>query len=75
MLPVNRLPISSSSCRQPGAGPFGCRADIQRRGALEKVFIGEKNRHGSAYKVCWGYRIDCSSSRIGQYAEALDQSF
>ena len=39
------------------------------------VFLGEKNRHGSACKACWGNRIDCTGSRIGQCAEALDQSF
>ena len=39
------------------------------------VFMGERNRHGSACKACWGFRIDCSGSRIGQCAEALDQSF
>ena len=39
------------------------------------VFLGEKNRHGSACKACWGYRIDCSGSRIGQCAEALDRDF
>jgi hypothetical protein len=39
------------------------------------VFMGERTRHGSAYNACWGYRSDCSGSRIGQCAEALDQSF
>lgn len=36
------------------------------------VFIGERNRHGSACKACWGFRVDCNQSRIGQCAEALD---
>ena len=39
------------------------------------VFLGERNRHGSTCNAFWGYRIDCSGSRIGQCAEALDQSF
>lgn len=39
------------------------------------VFMGVRHRHGSTCKACWGYRIDCSGSRIGQCAEALDQSF
>ena len=39
------------------------------------VFMGERNRHGSTCKACWGYRVDCNGSRIGQCAEALDQSF
>jgi hypothetical protein len=39
------------------------------------VFTGERNRHGSICKSCWGYRVDCSGARIGQCAEALDQSF
>lgn len=36
------------------------------------VFMGERHRHGSACEACWGYRIDCNESRIGQCAEALD---
>jgi hypothetical protein len=36
------------------------------------VFIGERSRHGSVCEACWGYRIDCNGSRIGQCAEALD---
>jgi hypothetical protein len=36
------------------------------------VFIGERNRHGSTCKACWGFRVDCNQSRIGQCAEALD---
>ena len=36
------------------------------------VFQGERSRHGSACKACWGFRIDCNRSRIGQCAEALD---
>ena len=40
---------------------------------LTIVFIGERNRHGSACKACWGFRVDCNQSRIGQCAEALDK--
>ena len=36
------------------------------------VFYGERNRHGSVCRACWGYRIDCNQSRIGQCVEALD---
>lgn len=36
------------------------------------VFIGERNRHGSTCKACWGFRIDCNQARIGQCAEALE---
>jgi len=35
------------------------------------VFMGERNRHGSACRACWGFRVDCNQSRIGQCAEAL----
>ena len=38
------------------------------------VFQGERNRHGSACEACWGYRIDCNGSRIGQCAQALDEA-
>ena len=30
-------------------------------------------REGSACLACWGYRRSCSGSRIGEFAEALDQ--
>lgn len=36
------------------------------------VFVGEHTRHGSTCAACWGFRIDCNGSRIGQCAEALD---
>ena len=36
------------------------------------VFNGERNRHGSACKACWGFRQACTQSRIGQCVEALD---
>lgn len=36
------------------------------------VFMGERSKHGSVCEACWGYRIDCNGSRIGQCAEALD---
>jgi hypothetical protein len=39
------------------------------------VYIGERSRHGSVCEACWGYRIDCNQSRIGQCSEALDQYF
>jgi len=35
------------------------------------VFLGEKNRHGSACPARWGFRIGCNQSRIGQCAETL----
>ena len=37
------------------------------------VFTGERHRHGSACPSCWGFRVDCNKSRIGQCAEALDE--
>lgn len=40
---------------------------------LTIVFIGERNRHGSACNACWGLRVDCNQSRIGQCAEALEK--
>ena len=39
---------------------------------LTIVFQGHRNRHGSVCKACWGFRIDCNGSRVGQCAEALD---
>lgn len=37
------------------------------------VFIGERNRHGSVCSACWGFRVDCNQSRVGQCAESLDR--
>lgn len=37
------------------------------------VFEGENNRHGNVCHACWGYRSNCSKTRIGQCTEALDQ--
>jgi hypothetical protein len=37
------------------------------------VFVGERNPHGSTCRRCWGFRVDCNGSWIGQCAEALDQ--
>lgn len=36
------------------------------------VFIGENSRHGNVCPACWGYRRNCSQTRIGQCTEALD---
>ena len=39
------------------------------------VFNGDNGiRHGSACAACWGYRKDCSGSRIGHCAEPLDEN-
>jgi len=49
------------------------RQGLARDGATTTiVFIGERNRHGGTCRACWGFRIDCNQSRIGQCAEALD---
>jgi hypothetical protein len=45
-----------------------------RNGTRTIVFEGERHRHGSACAACWGFRIDCNGSRIGQCAEPLDQN-
>jgi hypothetical protein len=39
------------------------------------IFNGEKNRHGNVCKACWGFRKNCSGTRVGHCAEALDNSF
>ena len=36
------------------------------------VFYGENSRHGNVCPACWGYRSNCSRTRIGQCTEALD---
>lgn len=38
------------------------------------TFIGEKSRHGNVCSKCWGFRINCSGTRIGQCVEGLDMS-
>ena len=37
------------------------------------VFEGENSRHGNVCCECWGYRMNCSGTRIGQCTEALDR--
>ncbi len=37
------------------------------------VFHGERNVHGRVCHACWGFRVDCNQSRVGQCAEALDE--
>lgn len=36
------------------------------------VFVGERNRHGNVCRACWGYRLACTQTRIGQCVEGLD---
>jgi hypothetical protein len=40
---------------------------------LTIVFEGENGRHGNVCGACWGYRRNCSGTRIGQCTEALDR--
>lgn len=37
------------------------------------VFEGENSRHGNVCPACWGYRSNCSKTRIGQCTEAMDK--
>lgn len=37
------------------------------------MFIGENNRHGNVCPACWGYRYNCSGTRIGHCVEGLDK--
>ena len=37
------------------------------------VFDGVKSRHGNVCHACWGYRSNCSRTRIGQCTETLDK--
>lgn len=37
------------------------------------VFQGERVRHGNVCPACWGFRSNCSRTRIGQCTEALDK--
>lgn len=36
------------------------------------TFKGENSRHGNVYSACWGFRKNCSGTRIGQCVEGLD---
>jgi hypothetical protein len=38
------------------------------------VFRGENVPHGNVCAACWGYRINCCGTRVGQAVEAFDQS-
>ncbi len=53
---------------------------IARRGKTKDgstptiVFFGENSKHGNVCPACWGYRSNCSGTRIGQCTEALDRN-
>ncbi len=38
---------------------------------LTLAFIGENSRHGNVCPACWGYRFNCSGTRIGHCVEPL----
>jgi hypothetical protein len=44
-----------------------------RDGQTPTIVFRGKTRHGSACIACWGYRLSCNGSRIGQCAEPLDE--
>lgn len=52
---------------------FARQGMAQDRATRTIVFMGERNRHGSTCRQCWGFRVDCNGSWIGQCSEALDQ--
>jgi hypothetical protein len=43
-----------------------------RNGNPTIVFRGERVKHGNVCHACWGYRSNCSNTRIGQCTETLD---
>jgi hypothetical protein len=40
---------------------------------LAITFEGENSIHGNVCWACWGYRMNCSGTRIGQCTEGLDR--
>jgi hypothetical protein len=36
------------------------------------TFNGENSRHGNVCAACWGFRQNCSGTRIGQCVEGID---
>jgi hypothetical protein len=36
------------------------------------TFQGENSQHGNVCAACWGFRQNCSGTRIGHCVEALD---
>ncbi|MBU2740870.1 hypothetical protein HF670_07930 [Acidithiobacillus thiooxidans] len=39
------------------------------------VFHGENVMHGNICLACWGYRMNCTGTRIGHAVEAFDHAF
>ena len=37
------------------------------------VFTGQNSQHGNVCHACWGYRSNCTETRIGHCTEALDR--
>ena len=42
---------------------------------LTIVYNGERSRHGNVCSSCWGYRVSCHSTRVGQCTEPFDRSW
>ena len=81
--PVNHLFLEAFSFVGKGGVTFRSTTGerIKARQGIAKdrrtptiVFIGERSKQGSVCHACWGFRIDCNQSRVGQCAEALDAS-
>jgi hypothetical protein len=39
------------------------------------MYYGKHSRHGNVCSACWGYRVSCNKTWIGQCSETLDKAF
>lgn len=55
--------------------PTKARVSVTRDGAQAiSFFMEDGNRGGNVCENCWGFRRNCSDTRIGQWVEGLDRS-
>ena len=56
--------------------PTRARVGMTQDGARPTIAFAMEDAHGggNVCQSCWGFRISCSGTRIGQWVEALDQA-
>ena len=51
---------------------FQASSSTARDGRSVIRFFQDGKEYGRAYKCCWGHYYNCNRTRIGMYAESLD---
>jgi len=46
---------------------------MARDGITRTIVFQGRTRHGNVCESCWGHRLNCSGTRMGQCVEGLDR--